>query len=310
MTSSADFSFDIRRQVGAVVVTPRGQLDLTAAARLGTVLGDLIEGQGNLNVVVDLRHVASVEPAGTGVFGAAAKVANHHGGKLTLSEASNELRHALATTGIAEAVAVTGGADDLHVHHLPVHHHEGGASASAARHAHHHVVEFYPSDELLGETVSQYLQPALRGDDAVIVVATEQHRHLFESALVGVGVDIEGARSAARYIDLDAEETLSLFMVDGAPDPALFEATTGGLIARAASGGRRVRVYGEMVAVLWAQGNVAAAIALEDLWNELARSHRFSLFCAYPLTAFDAEGVTGAFRTICEQHCTVIPAGR
>jgi hypothetical protein len=145
------------------------------------------------------------------------------------------------------------------------------------------------------------------GDDVVIVVATPGHRRLFEAALTGAGVDIEEARTAGRYIDLDAEETLSLFMLDGAPDPVRFETTLGELIARAASGGRTVRVYGEMVAVLWAEGNVPAAIALEDLWNNLGLSQPFSLFCAYPLTAFEGPRVPGAFRTVCEQHSPVIP---
>jgi hypothetical protein len=61
-----------------------------------------------------------------------------------------------------------------------------------------------------------------------------------------------------------------------------------------------------MVAVLWNEGNIAAAIALEDLWNDLAASYPFSLFCAYPMRAFDRDGSNDGFRTICGQHSRVL----
>jgi hypothetical protein len=94
-------------------------------------------------------------------------------------------------------------------------------------------------------------------------------------------------------------------MVESMPDAARFEATMGELVSRAAQGPRELRIYGEMVAVLWDQGNVAAAIALEDLWNDLATRHPFSLFCAYPVSAFDTEK-TEQFRKVCGQHSRVI----
>lgn len=331
MTSSCDFSFNIRRQLTAVVVTVSGELDISGATRLGAVLGDLIEGQGNQNVVVDVRDIAGVDPAGLGVLGAAAKVANHHGGQLTLSDPSDDLYLALEATGIAGTLAVVGDDEDglpeecvgiqgpasrrrrREVATRQVADDVAGDGADVNRpggQAHGHMVEFYESDEFLGESVCRYIEPAFRGDDVVIVVATDDHRRLFEATLIGAGLDVEAARTTGRYTAVDAEETLSLFMLDGAPDPVRFETTVGGLVARAASGGRTVRVYGEMVAVLWAQGNVAAAIALEDLWNDLGRSQQFSLFCAYPLTAFDGAPAPGSFRTICEQHATVVPTER
>ncbi len=185
-----------------------------------------------------------------------------------------------------------------------------GPAAGVRHQTHRHLVEFYESEGILADSVRDYLEPALRQDEAVVVVATRRHRDLFEGALVGAGVDVEGARRAARYLDVDAEELLSRFMVDGVPDPNGFQTVVGSLIAGAASSGRAVRIYGEMVAVLWAEGNVAAAIALEDLWNDLGCSHPFSLLCAYPTTAFDPIAATGLFRTICEQHSARGPDGR
>ncbi len=279
MPTPGDYSFHIARELGAVVVTVRGYLDLARSIRLGVVLGDLIDGQGNLTVGVDLRDVASFDPAGLGVFAVAAKLAGHHGGELTLTPSSGHSSRPLEATG------------------------------AAAVHADQHLVEFYESDELLAESVGHYIEPGLRKDDAVLVVATKQHRELFEAAVVRAGVNVEAARAEGRYVDVDAAETLSLFMVDGTPDPVRFEAAFGGLVARLASSGRAVRIYGEMVAVLWAEGNISAALALEDLWNVLGRSQRFSLLCAYPLSAFDTVETTGSFRMVCGQHSPDLPNG-
>jgi hypothetical protein len=68
------------------------------------------------------------------------------------------------------------------------------------------------------------------------------------------------------------------------------------LIGRLAAGPGPVRVYGEMVALLWADGQVAAALELEDLWNELGRRLPFSLFCGYPEQAVAPAAVPGIGR--------------
>ena len=175
---------------------------------------------------------------------------------------------------------------------------------------HAHLVEFYETDEFLADSVRDYLLPALRQGDAGIVVATPDHERLFCSGLADAGIDVEAAKATGQLVMLDAAETLARFMVDGEPDGTRFRTVIGGLIAGAAAGPRGVRVYGEMVALLWANGEVAAAITLEDLWNDLSQTHPFSLFCAYPLRAFDRDSSTAGFRRVCQQHSKVIPSER
>jgi anti-anti-sigma factor len=289
-TTSCAFSIHVRRDLGAIIVTVLGELDAFGAARLEAELGDLIDGQGNMTVVVDLRRTASVDPAGLGALAAAAELVGRRAGQLTLSGASDEVFDAMNAHLPASMMT------RRHV-----------ADADGAARPHDHIVEFYESDELLAKSVRDYVQPSLRGGDAVVVVATKRHRDLFEAALTGTGIDVGEAREEDRYIDLDAEETLSLFMLDGTPDPIRFEIALTKLLARAGGGGRSVSVYGEMVAFLWDQGNITGVIALEDLWNELGRSQQFSLFCAYPLAAFDRPESAESFRTIREQHSGAHP---
>ena len=73
---------------------------------------------------------------------------------------------------------------------------------------------------------------------------------------------------------------------------------------RAADGDREVSVYGEMVALLWAAGDVTSTIALEDMWNELAGIRKFSLLCGYPISSFDVQS-RALFAHICGQHTSV-----
>jgi hypothetical protein len=68
------------------------------------------------------------------------------------------------------------------------------------------------------------------------------------------------------------------------------------LIARAGTGGRRLRVFGEMAALLWDAGDVASTLALERLLNDLQSTHQLARLCAYPIRAFERDGSATAFR--------------
>jgi hypothetical protein len=176
--------------------------------------------------------------------------------------------------------------------------------------SHPHFVEFYKTEAFLVDCVRDFLTVGVVTRGAVIVVATQAHQSMFEHALWEAGIDISETQHSGRFVTLDASEALARFMVDGMPDPPRFKATIGELVSRAVQTGRDVRIYGEMVAVLWEEGNVAAAIALEDLWNELATRYPFSLFCAYPIHVLDAEANTPGCRTICGQHSKAILQGQ
>jgi anti-sigma regulatory factor (Ser/Thr protein kinase) len=60
-----------------------------------------------------------------------------------------------------------------------------------------------------------------------------------------------------------------------------------------------------MVAVLWSEGNVNAAIELERLWNGLARQAPFSLLCGYPTSALRTREASHAFAELCQVHSDV-----
>jgi PAS domain S-box-containing protein len=96
--------------------------------------------------------------------------------------------------------------------------------------------------------------------------------------------------------------------VDGVPDRRRFLEVVGSAVRTLTSDGRRLRVFGEMVALLWADGHAEAALRLEGYWNELLRSTAFSLFCAYPLSAFPLSSDGPGFSQVCDRHGVIIPA--
>ncbi len=171
-----------------------------------------------------------------------------------------------------------------------------------------HFVQFYETDEFLLDSVSGFIGAGLGAGAACIVIATKSHREGLEERLQATGLDLAVASARGTYLALDAGETLSMFMMDGLPEPARFSEVIGSLIEQAVKGRRRVRIFGEMVAQLWTEGNQLAAIRLEALWNELYHTtHSFSLFCAYPIHGFAGEGYGEQFTEICQQHSHVIP---
>jgi diguanylate cyclase (GGDEF)-like protein len=173
---------------------------------------------------------------------------------------------------------------------------------------HDHLVEFYETEAFLTVTVCGFLAPALRAGDAAVVVATSAHRRAFAGALTEDGIDVVTAVGEGRLVVLDASETLERFMVGGRPDSERFRDTFTEILDRASlRGERQVRIYGEMVALLWERGDADSTIALGDLWNDLAKIRRFLLLRAYPMRAFDDEASGAAFKRICEQHQLVIP---
>jgi DNA-binding NarL/FixJ family response regulator len=173
-----------------------------------------------------------------------------------------------------------------------------------------HVVQFYSEDAFLLEALSKLIGTALVAGNAAVVIATQSHLDDLADRLASRALSVSKAAREGRYIALNAAETLAKFMRNGQPDADSFAAVIGPVLSRAAaavSQESRVVAFGEMVALLWAEGNIDAAIRLEQLWNDLARRHAFSLHCAYPITGFHDKTHEAPFLKICSEHSAVIP---
>jgi PAS domain S-box-containing protein len=170
-----------------------------------------------------------------------------------------------------------------------------------------HRVQFYETDAFLLETVSAFMGSGLGAGAACIVVATPAHREELAQRLRGNGLDLESVQVQGKYLALDAAETLAQFLVEGAPDPQHFARVVGAMVERTVKRHHRVRIFGEMVALLWAQGQQEAAVHLETLWDALGSTTPYELLCAYPMSLFAGSAHTDPFTRMCALHSRVIP---
>jgi len=175
--------------------------------------------------------------------------------------------------------------------------------------ARHHEAGFYSDDRCLLEDLTEFIGAALMVGNAAIIVATDSHRDSLLQRLQTYGSDIAAALEQGRYISLDAADTLSTFMLKDMPDPGRFLKLFGSLIATAAEAARgeqaRVSVFGEMCHLLWAKGNAEAAIQVEKLGNQLAKTYDVDILCGYSLASVQGGMDSHIFQRICAEHSAV-----
>jgi hypothetical protein len=70
-----------------------------------------------------------------------------------------------------------------------------------------------------------------------------------------------------------------------------------------------VRVFGEVVALMWARGYCSVTVRLEHLWTEFCQKESFALFCAYPRMGF-TEDPAQSIAHICAAHSKVLAANK
>lgn len=173
-----------------------------------------------------------------------------------------------------------------------------------------HAVLFYRDDDELADRVSRYLAAGLSSGSAAIVLATTAHRTAITGRLAELGTDVARCQQHEDLVVLDAGEVLDRFLIGGRVDPADFEQQVGGLVRHAAAADRPVRIFGEMVALLWAAGQVSAAVELEILWNELRAFVPFSLLCGYPARYSAGQQHADALDEMRRLHTLVTGPGR
>jgi MEDS: MEthanogen/methylotroph, DcmR Sensory domain len=167
-----------------------------------------------------------------------------------------------------------------------------------------HAVHVYDDLSELARSVAAFLAAGFRAGDPALVIATPGHGDVFARELAARGCDPSALERKGLLARADAEQLLDAFMGEELPSQSRFEHVVGGLIDEMSARfpDRTIRAFGEMVDVLWSDGRKRAAIALEELWNDLARTRSFALLCGYHLDIFELGVQRDALPEVIRMH--------
>jgi hypothetical protein len=98
-------------------------------------------------------------------------------------------------------------------------------------------------------------------------------------------------------------------MRDGMPDSPVFLGLAANVVSEARGDGRypKVRWWGEMVNILWEQGDVTASMNLEDLFDKLAHEQDIAIFCSFLMDNFNGDVHARMLPRLGENHSHLIP---
>lgn len=173
-----------------------------------------------------------------------------------------------------------------------------------------HVVQLYQDDGFFGEAVSHFAIAGLLKQESIIIVATKPHWTNISGRLSSKGFDFDELRRRGQMILLDADETLPRFLDNNMPDARTFKGIAHATIDKARCGGRypHVRWWGEMVNVLYVDGNSQGSNRLEELFDEVAHEKSIAIFCSFLMDKYDPKIYDGPLQNVCRTHAHLIPA--
>jgi hypothetical protein len=172
-----------------------------------------------------------------------------------------------------------------------------------------HIVQLYQDEKFLSRAVCRFAVSALAHGEGVILVPTSAHWEALRPRLEAEGVNIQAAQNSGQLTVIDADGLLPEFMRASMPDAPLFMGLAAEAIAQARGGDRftKVRWWGEMVNVLWEQGNVAGSMSLEDQFHGLAREQNIAIFCSFLMDNFNGDVHARMIPRLGQNHTHLIP---
>ena len=162
-------------------------------------------------------------------------------------------------------------------------------------------MQLYQDDDFYGEAITHFAAEGLVRGESIILVATGPHWDNISRRLEHRGFDTAGLFRQGQLTLLDADATLPKFMAGGLPDGGIFKPLARQTIAKARAGGKfpRVRWWGEMVNVLYVEGNMPGSNRLEQFFDEVAHEENIAIFCSFLMDKFDPAIYDEAFGHVC-----------
>ena len=174
-----------------------------------------------------------------------------------------------------------------------------------------HAVHFYKDPQSLSQVAASFLCEGIGNGERVVVVSTPTHLAAIVKAVERRGVDLVELKKRGKWLAFDARRTLSTLITARRIDLRRFKTQFTDVVGDwyKSEPALSMRAYGEMVDLLYREGDIAAALKLEELWTDLAALHKFPLLCAYAVSSFHEEpSGSSRFSDVCRCHSHVIGA--
>lgn len=165
-----------------------------------------------------------------------------------------------------------------------------------------HTAQLFDAPETRADAAAAFIVEGDARGEHVLCALTPAHWALVVERLTRARYPLAARLADGRLRLLDPRTTLGRIMRQGRPDPARFAEVIGDPLRALLASGARLRACGELVDLLAAEGEFRAVVALEQLWDGLARQHPFTVLCFYCSVHFGHPRSQDALRQICRAH--------
>ena len=172
-----------------------------------------------------------------------------------------------------------------------------------------HTVQFHANDRHFLDEVSRLIGATLQSGEQVVIVTSEAIRIGVAQRLQARQMNLTMLAERGQYVEQDSALALSHVMHDGRPDKERLAEIIRGLdrLRLAAPDGprRRLTVFGDATVSLCRNGNFAAALEIERIWDELTRPLPLFTVCSYPIDCFEHLEARKQLSNVCAEHSAV-----
>ncbi len=177
------------------------------------------------------------------------------------------------------------------------------------RHMSRHDVAFYGDEDSMLDDYARVAATVLRSRSIFVIVAGTARQELLRRRLETGGTDVAGAIATGRYHSIAARDFLARVMVCGSVDEQRFWSAAALFRAQVTRGlhddPSRIVVCGECAPRLLAAHNVEAALHLESLWDQFARTYSIDTLCGYLMTSLDYPATSSVLARLRHAHSAV-----
>ena len=169
-----------------------------------------------------------------------------------------------------------------------------------------HFAQFHRHGNDLFDAVHTFLDAGLRRDQSVLVIAAPEQLDGLLDGLTRSKFHVKALTNSGQLSVVDATQLVEQCTPNGLPNWTRFRGALLPMLTRLEPFGRGTRVYSGMSGVLWQEGNVDAAIRVEEMWNTLAVSIPFSLYCCYAMDTHSEQSYAGPLEEVGRTHSEIL----